>query len=244
MDERNAFDQPIGRAMPGWTARPLPPPTPMAGRYCRVEKVDPERHGRDLYAAYAEAPDGRDWTYLSAPWPADLGQYLAYLKQEAAKTDPLHHAIVDTATDRPVGTAALMRIDPTNGVIEVGAIAYAPRLKRTPAGSEAMYLLMRRAFDELGYRRYEWKCDSLNAASRRAALRYGFRFEGIFPQAVVYKGRSRDTAWYSVTDREWPAVRQTFERWLAPENFDGEGWQRRLLTDLRDATDRSKIESG
>lgn len=233
VDTRNEFGQPVGVAMPGWTARPLPPASPMAGRYCRVERIDAERHGADLYAAYAEAPDGRDWTYLSAAYPANREQYLTYLRQAAAGTDPLHHAIVDTATGRPLGTAALMRIDPANGTIEVGAIAYAPRLKRSPAGTEAMYLLMRRAFDELGYRRYEWKCDSLNAASRRAALRYGFRFEGIFRQAVVYKGRNRDTAWFSIADLEWPAVRQGFERWLAPQNFNGEGRQRRSLADLR-----------
>ena len=206
----------------------------MIGRYCRVEAADPARHGAGLYEAFAEAPDGRDWTYLSADWPADLDGYLTYLKEATAKADPFHHAILDTATGRPLGTAALMRIDPGNGVIEVGAITYSPRLKRTPAGTEAMYLLMRRAFEELGYRRYEWKCDGLNAASRRAALRYGFRYEGLFRQAVVYKGRSRDTAWFSITDGEWPRVRAGFERWLMPENFDGDGRQRRSLADLRE----------
>ena len=240
----NQYGQPVGNPVAGWTARPRPPHTPMQGRWCRVEKLDPARHGPDIAAAHAVAPDGRDWTYMAVERPADAAAFAAFLERIAASEDPLHHAILDAATGKAVGTAASMRIDPANGAIEVGFITYSPLLKQTPAGTEAMYLLMRRAFDELGYRRYEWKCDSLNAASRRAALRYGFRFEGIFPQAVVYKGRSRDTAWYSVTDREWPAVRQTFERWLAPENFDGEGRQRRLLTDLRDATDRSKIESG
>ena len=234
MDEQsNSFGQPIGPAMKDWGARPLPPATPLAGRYCRVEKVDAERHGPDLYAAYAEAPDARDWTYLSAYPPKDLAAYLDYLRGEAVKADPFHHAIIDAATGKPVGTAALMRIDPTNGVIEVGSITYSPRLKRSPAGTEAMYLLMRRSFEELGYRRYEWKCDSHNSPSRRAALRYGFRFEGIFRQAVVYKGRSRDTAWFSITDREWPAVRLAFERWLAPDNFDAEGRQRQSLAALR-----------
>lgn len=234
-EPRNAYGQLVGSALPNWRARPLPPPTPMAGRYCRVEVADTARHGAGLYEAFAEAPDGRDWTYLSAEWPTAPAQYLDYLREATAKADPLHHAIVEAATGQPLGTAALMRIDPGNGVIEVGAITYSPRLKRTPAGTEAMYLLMRRAFDELGYRRYEWKCDSLNAASRRAALRYGFRFEGIFRQAVVYKGRSRDTAWFSITDGEWPGVRRGFERWLTPDNFDVDGRQRRSLAELRES---------
>jgi len=132
-----------------------------------------------------------------------------------------------------VGTAALMRIEPTHGVIEVGSIAFAPRLKQTRAATESMYLMMRRAFDELGYRRYEWKCDSLNAPSRAAAERYGFRFEGIFRKAIVYKGRSRDTAWYAITADEWPGVRSAFEAWLSPANFEDNGQQKRRLADLR-----------
>jgi RimJ/RimL family protein N-acetyltransferase len=149
------------------------------------------------------------------------------------QTDPLFFAIFDTATDKPVGYAALLRIDPTSGVMEVGAVNYSPRLKRTPAGTEAMYLMMRRAFDELGYRRYEWKCDSLNAPSYRAAERYGFTFEGIFRQLIVRKGRNRDTAWFSILDSEWPRVRSAFETWLAPDNFNPDGTQRRSLSALR-----------
>jgi RimJ/RimL family protein N-acetyltransferase len=231
--EHNAFGQPIGRALEGWTVRPLPPVTPMVGRYCSLEKLDAERHSTDLYAANCEAPDGRDWTYSPAGPFSNFAQYADYLSKESAKSDPLHHAIVDNLTGKPVGTAALMRIDPVNGVIEIGHLVYSPRLKRTRAGTEAMYLFMRRALDELGYRRYEWKCDSLNAPSRRAAERYGFRFEGIFRQAVVYKGRNRDTAWFSVTDGEWPALRAAFEAWLAPENFDADGMQRQSLAALR-----------
>lgn len=204
----------------------------MTGRYCRVEPLD-ARHAPDLFAAFAEAPDERDWTYLSVGPFADLAQYEAYVRSEAAKQDPLHHAIIDGPSGKPVGSATLQRIDPVNGVVEVGFVAYSPRLKRTRAGTEAMFLLMRRVFDELGYRRYEWKCDSLNAASRRAAERYGFRYEGTFRQAIVYKGRSRDTAWFSITDREWPAVRAAFEQWLAPENFTADGSQRQSLAALR-----------
>lgn len=232
---RNEYGLPIGAPVEGWTERPLPPPTPMVGRYCRVEKLDAERDAAALFAAYAEAPDGRDWTYLSVSRFPDLAGYSAYARDIAAKADPLHHVIVDLASGKPVGTAALMRIDRANGVIEVGWITYSPRLQRTRAGTEAQYLLMRRAFDELGYRRYEWKCDCLNAPSRRAAERYGFRFEGIFRQATVYKGRNRDTAWHSILDGEWPRVRAGFEAWLAPENFDAEGRQRRSLEAIREA---------
>jgi RimJ/RimL family protein N-acetyltransferase len=235
VEQRNGFGQPIGPAVDGWSERPLPPHSAMIGRYCRVEKLNVERHAADLFAAYREAPDGRDWTYLFAEPVADLAQYTDYLRKEAVKLDPLHHAIVDQTTGEALGTAAYMRIDPANGVIEVGHIAYSPRLKRSRAGTEAMFLLMRRAFDELGYRRYEWKCDSLNAPSRRAAQRYGFQYEGTFRQAVVYKGRSRDTAWFSITDGEWPARRGAFEHWLSPDNFDQQGVQRQSLADLRAA---------
>ncbi len=204
----------------------------MTGHYCRVEKLT-EAHAPGLFAAYAEAPDDRDWTYLPIGPFADLNQLSAHVQKATATIDPLHHAIIDLETGKPVGTAALMRIDPDHGVMEVGSIAYSPRLQRSRAGTEAMFLLMRRAFDELGYRRYEWKCDSLNLPSRRAAERYGFRFEGIFRQAVVYKGRTRDTAWFSIIDREWPTVRAAFEQWLAPENFDESGTQRRTLVEIR-----------
>ena len=146
--------------------------------------------------------------------------------------DPLFHAVVDRANGRATGVASYLRIEERAGVIEVGHINYAPPLQRTPASTEAMYLMMRRVFDELGYRRYEWKCDALNAPSRAAARRLGFRFEGIFRQATVYKGRNRDTAWFSVLDSEWPALKAAFERWLSPENFDEDGRQRQSLASL------------
>src|SRR5258705_2553064 len=231
--ERNAFGQPIGRALDRWTERPQPPRTPLVGRYCSIEKLDAERHAADLYAAFSETPDARIWTYTPAGLFSNLAQYADYVREEAVKPDPLHHAIIDNLTGKPVGTAALMRIDPINGVIEIGHIVYSSGLKRTRAGTEAMYLFMRRVFDELGYRRYEWKCDSLNAPSRRAAERYGFRYEGTFRQAVVYKGRNRDTAWFSIMDGEWPALRLAFEGWLAPENFDSDGRQRQSLSAMR-----------
>ena len=229
----NTFGQPVGPSLSGWTERLFPPLTPIMGRTCSLEPLNAERHAADLFAAYSEASDGRDWTYMFVGPFATLADYVGHVRAEAAKRDPQHHAIIDRATGKPVGTAALMRVDQTHGVIEVGHITYSPRLKRSRAGTEAMFLLMTRVFDELKYRRYEWKCDSLNAPSRRAAERYVFAYEGIFRQAIVYKGRNRDTAWYAMTDRDWPLVRAAFERWLAPGNFDAEGSQRRTLSEIR-----------
>jgi RimJ/RimL family protein N-acetyltransferase len=232
-DRRNEFDQPIGALVPGWSARPRPQRDTLRGRYCRLQPVVVDLHAADLYAAYMDAPDDRDWTYLFAERPRTSALFREYLAGLAASEDPLHYVIVDESTAKPVGTAALMRIEPLHGVIEVGSIAYSPRLNRTRAGTEAMYLLMRLVFEQLGYRRYEWKCDCLNAASRAAAARYGFTFEGIFRRAIVYKGRSRDTAWYSVVAEEWPRLRSAFEAWLSPDNFDDAGRQRRPLSPAR-----------
>jgi RimJ/RimL family protein N-acetyltransferase len=229
----NSAGQPVGPAMPGWVPRPRPPRNPMVGRYAVIEPVCVERHSSDLFSAYMQAPDTSDWTYLSAERPEGEAQFRAYLTKLASSEDPLHHAIIDAASGRALGTAALMRIEPAHGVIEVGFITFSPALKRTRVATEAMYLMMKRAFDELGYRRYEWKCDSLNAPSRAAALRYGFTFEGVFRKAIVYKGRSRDTAWYSITDEEWPGIREAFESWLQPQNFDADGKQRRALAMIR-----------
>lgn len=230
---RNHLGQPIGPLLPGWTPRPRPPRTPMQGRLCRLEPVEADRHARALHEAYAEDADGRNWTYLPyGPFPS-AEAYAAAIQSVEDLDDPVFFAIVDLAAERPVGVASYLRIEPAMGAIEVGGILYSPALQRHPAATEAMYLMMRRVFDELGYRRYEWKCDSLNAASRRAALRLGFRYEGIFRQMMVIKGRSRDSAWFSVLDSEWPALRAAFERWLDPSNFDAEGRQRARLEELR-----------
>jgi len=231
----NSLGQPIGFPVPDWTPRPRPPRTPMAGRYCRVEPLEPERHAAALFAANSADREGRMWTYMPYGPFDSLEGYRAWAEEAAAGDDPLYFAVVDAASGRALGVATYLRIDPANGVIEVGHIAYSPALQGTTAATEAMTLMMRRAFDELGYRRYEWKCDALNAASRRAALRLGFTFEGIFRQAVVYKGRNRDTAWYAVVDRDWPALRDAFDRWLAPDNFDAAGRQRARLSELTGA---------
>ncbi len=217
----------VGFTVPGWTARQPPPRSPMEGLYCRLEPLAADRHADALYAAFADAPE--NWTYLPQDLPADSSAYRAWVETVAQGGDPLFHALIDKHSFRPAGIAALMRIDRANGVIEVGNINYAPALKRSRAATEAIFLLARRVFEELGYRRFEWKCDSLNAASRRAALRYGFTFEGIFRQALVYKGRNRDTAWFSIVDREWARLREGYARWLDPANFDGEGRQRLSL---------------
>lgn len=231
---QNHLGQPIGSPLPLWTARPRPPRTAIAGRYCRVEPFDLDRHAADLYAAYSDDREGRLWTYMSYGPFATLTDFADFAAQRFIKDDPLVHSIIDVGSGRAVGVASLMRIDPPAGVIEVGGITYSPRLQRTAAATEAMYLLMRRVFDELAYRRYEWKCDSLNAPSRAGALRLGFRFEGIFRQATVYKQRSRDTAWFSILDREWPSLKAAFERWLDPANFDEAGQQRVSLASLTD----------
>ena len=199
---RNHLDQPIGDAVPGWTARARPPRTPMTGRFCAVVPLEPERHAAELHEANRLDASGANFTYLFTEPFATLDDYRRWLDGVARSDDPLFHAVIDRATGCAVGLASFMRVDPTMGVIEVGNINYSPRLQRRAASTEAMYLMMRRVFDELGYRRYEWKCDRLNAPSRATAERLGFTFEGIFRQAIVYKGRNRDTAWYSITDAE------------------------------------------
>jgi RimJ/RimL family protein N-acetyltransferase len=231
-EHRNALDQPIGFPVPGWTARSRPPRTPMQGRYTRLEPLDPDRHAADLHAANQLDKVGRLWTYLPYGPFASLEDYRAWMTASCLGDDPLFHAVIDAASGCALGVASYLRIDPANGVIETGHINYAPPLQRTRAATEAMYLMMARVFDELGYRRYEWKCDALNAPSRAAAERLGFRFEGIFRQAIVYRGRNRDTAWYSIIDSEWPALKGAFTRWLDPANFDAQGQQRQRLSDL------------
>ena len=225
----DALGQPIGCALPGFRPPPRPPRAPLEGRWCRVEPLSAAVHGADLWNAYAVDAEGRVWTYLaSGPFRSDA-EFAAFIASREPATDPLFFAIVDAATGRAGGMASYLRIEPAHGSIEVGHLAFSPRLQRTRAATEAMYLMMRQAF-ELGYRRYEWKCDALNAPSRRAAERLGFLYEGTFRQATVYKGRNRDTAWYSVIDAEWPARAAAFEAWLDPANFDAAGRQRQPLS--------------
>jgi RimJ/RimL family protein N-acetyltransferase len=201
----------------------------LPGRYCTLEHLDPDRHADDLYTAYASAPDARDWTYLPYGPFVTAESYRNWAIAAAHSRDPRHYAVVDNATGRALGSLSLLRHDPANGAIEVGHVVFSRALQRTPISTEAQFLLMRYVFDGLGYRRYEWKCDSLNAPSRRAAERLGFTYEGTFRQSVVYKGRNRDTAWFALTDQDWPRVRDAFDSWLRVDNFDEDGRQREPL---------------
>jgi RimJ/RimL family protein N-acetyltransferase/NAD(P)H-dependent FMN reductase len=224
--------QPLGPALPHWKPRPRPERRSFRGRYCAIEPLDAALHAEALYELLCTGSGIAGFTYLPAIPPAGMEDWHSRLENHAASRDPLFFTLFDE-NGRAAGLCAYLRIAPEHGSIEIGHIHLSPPLQQTRAATEAQYLLMRHAFEDLGYRRYEWKADALNAPSRRAALRLGFRFEGIFFKAVIYKQRSRDTAWFSIIDDEWPQVRHAFESWLAPENFDAEGRQRRSLAGLR-----------
>jgi RimJ/RimL family protein N-acetyltransferase len=224
----NHLGQPLGEPV-RWQGARTPQRQPLAaGHFCRLVPLDAQLHGPDLYSAQALDADGANWTYLPHSAPKDSQDYLQRLEIQQHSPDPLFFTILNRQ-EEAVGTASYLRIQPDSGSIEVGYIHFTPRMQKTPMSTEAMYLMMRHVFDDLGYRRYEWKYDSLNAPSRRAALRLGFSFEGIFRQERVVKGHNRDTAWYSIIDQEWPALKQGLENWLAPENFDAQGIQRQRL---------------
>ena len=221
-------DQPVGAPLGSWRPPPAPPRQPMEGRFCRLEPLQPDRHAEMLFTAFASDATGRLWTYLPyGPFPT-AASYRQWMTEKCLGEDPLFFAICAKPDGSPQGVASYLRITPTGGSIEVGHLCFAPALQRTPAATEAMYLMMKQAFD-LGYRRCEWKCDALNAPSRAAAARLGFQYEGTFRQALVYKGRNRDSAWFSITDAEWPEVKAAFDRWLDPSNFDERGTQRSSL---------------
>jgi len=227
----NALGQPVGAPLPEWTSPPRIQHVTLNGRFCRVEPLHAARHATDLFAANALDATDAGSTYLTSGPFADFAEYLAWVEKVSAGEDPAFHAIVDLRTQKAVGVAAYMRIDPTHGVVEIGSLRFSPLMQKTPVATEAMYLMMRHAF-ELGYRRYEWKCDSHNAPSRAAAQRFGFSYEGLFRQAMVNRKRNRDTAWFSIIDSDWPALNDAFTRWLAPENFDAAGKQRVSLSSL------------
>ena len=212
-----------------WQGVERPARAPIEGRYVRLEPLDPARHGDDLYES-ARAPGAEDrFRYLPETVPADRAAMDAWLEKSAALSDPLFFAVIDKATGRAEGRQALMRIDPAHGVIEIGNILWGPAMARSRLATEALYLFASLAFDTLGYRRFEWKCNDLNAPSKRAAERFGFSFEGIFRQHLVIKGANRDTAWFSIIDGEWPALKAGYEAWLSPENFDEAGRQKSPL---------------
>jgi len=212
-----------------------PAPATLSGASARVEPLDPAIHTAALWESLVASDREALFDYLFDEPFSTLDALRESLARKASSADPLFFAIVDPRDGKARGYAALMRVEPTHGVIEVGSILFTPALQRTPGATEAMYLLARHIFEDLGYRRYEWKCDSRNAPSRRAALRLGFQFEGIFRQHMIVKGRNRDTAWYSMLDGEWPRCKIAFERWLEPENFDAEGRQKQSLAAIREA---------
>lgn len=244
----NSLGQPIGEPVLDWRPVSPPPRTPMAGRFCRVEPIDIERHGQDLFTAFHQRDTEKNWTYLHDGPFANETAFLEWTSAACLGDDPLFYAIIDSESGKAVGVASYLRIEPSVGVIEVGSIHFSPALQQQPAATEAMFLMMRRVFSELGYRRYEWKCDALNAPSRRAAERLGFRFEGIFRQATIYKGRNRDTAWYAILDREWPALERAFSVWLDLRNFDASGAQRTslgtLIEEQRELANRGGVVPG
>ena len=222
----NDLGQPIGVALPGWRGAEPPNREAMTGRLCRLEALRAETHAKALHDAYAADRDGGNWTYLPYGPFESADAYRRWVETMQDRDDVVAFAIADAKDARPLGVATYLRIDAPNGSIEVGHLSYSPALQRTPTSTEAMYLMMRRVFEDWGYRRYEWKCDSLNAPSLAAAKRLGFRYEGTFFQNVVIKERNRDTSWLSILDSEWPALRSAFEAWLDADNFDGEGRQR------------------
>jgi len=228
----NQFGQPVGADLPGWVAPPFPPKQALAGRYCRVEPLESARHAHEIFTAQSEDRSGQRWTYAFHGPYADFAAYEQWTREAQASRDPQFYAIVDAADGRACGSCAYMRIEPKHGVIEIGNIYFAPRLAHTRAATEAMYLLMANAF-ELGYRRYEWKCDSCNLPSRAAATRFGFTYEGMFRQAIVNKGRNRDTTWFAIVDGDWRGgLQQAYLRWLEPGNFDAAGRQTLRLSQL------------
>lgn len=218
----------LGTPVPGWVAPRFPDAVVMEGRYCRLERLT-ERHADALFRANAE--DDAIWDYLPyGPFPSEAG-YIRWVKDMAALSDPYFYAVVERETGLASGVMSYLRITPDVGVIELGHINLSRRLSQTRAASEAMILMISWAFGA-GYRRFEWKCNALNLASRRAAERLGLSYEGVFRQATISKGRNRDTAWFAAIDREWPGLQAAYEAWLAPENFDAEGRQKERLSDL------------
>lgn len=234
----NEFGQPVGDPVPGWSARPRIGPVTLEGRTCRLAPLG-EEHVDLLHRALDVESPPETWTYLMSGPYDDRAGFAGYVASLRAIPDCEPLAILAPG-GAGLGVACYLRIDPANGSAEVGGIVMSPALQQTTAATESMYLMMRHVFDDLGYRRYEWKCDSLNEPSRRAALRYGFGYEGRFRNALVYKGRNRDTDWFSITDEEWDRLRPAYDTWLGPDNFDEEGGQRASLRALTAAVTRDR----
>ena len=218
-----------------WTGCPIPARIALEGRFVRLEPLTAKAHGDGLFAASTMADADDRFRWLPEYPPQSRLEFQSWLDKAEASTDPMYFAVIDKASGKVAGRQTLMRIDTANGVIETGHIFWSAMISRKPATTEAFYLFARYVFDELGYRRFEWKCNNRNEPSKRAALRYGMQHEGVFRQAGVVKGENRDTAWYSMIDSEWPLCRAAFEAWLDPKNFDDAGLQRRSLEEIRES---------
>ncbi|KIW12312.1 hypothetical protein PV08_09589 [Exophiala spinifera] len=237
--QKTQWDQDIGPPVSFPSAASRPGRVELTGKTVTLQPLAP-RHALDLWPEIQDEKTGHIWTYMGDEPYRTLEAFQRAVTTKSESTDLVFSAIINNQTHKAVGWASYMRIDPTNRVMEVGNILFSPSLQRTKAATEAMYLMMKHAFEDLGYRRYEWKCDNHNRPSKRAALRFGFTFEGVFRQHIIYKGRSRDTAWFSIIDTEWPTVKNAFEKWLDDSNFDDNGTQLHRLEDFRDAMPAQK----
>lgn len=220
-------------SLANWSPRPRPERVGLEGRYVRLEPLEADRHTDDLYEQSAVADAGARFAWLFEQPPTDRASFRSWVETVSRSEDPLFFAVIDRVTGKVAGRQALMRIDPAHGVIEIGSIYWGPLISRRPAATEALFLFADYAFRDLGYRRFEWKCNNSNEPSKRAALRFGFTYEGLFRQHMVAKGQNRDTAWFSILDGEWPVLRQAYRTWLSPENFDADGQQRQPLAAFR-----------
>lgn len=229
MTELNQYNQLVGAPVPEWQGVQILPRVPLAGHYCRLEPLDADRHSQQLFEAYQLAPDERDWTWLVAQRPDTPQAAWHWVQGKVADPTLTPYAVIEQKSGEAAGLVCFMRMDTANGTVEIGHVTWSPRMKNTVLGTEAVWLLLGAAFEQ-GYRRVEWKCDSLNAASRNAALRLGFTFEGLLRQMMVRKGRNRDSEWFSIIDAEWPQRNAALRGWLAPENFDAQGRQKQPLS--------------
>jgi len=225
----NQLSQAIGAPVDLWQAPEKPPCTTMTGRYCRLDPFNVEEHCEQLFNSYSLDTEARNWTYLPYGPFENQQAFSDWCTSSCLGEDPLFHTVIDNSNQLALGMASYLRISPEAGSIEVGHIHFSPAMQGKRQATEAMFLMMARVFEELGYRRYEWKCDALNTPSCNAAQRFGFQFEGIFRQATVYKQRNRDTAWFAVLDSDWPKLKAGYQSWLDEQNFDEAGQQIRSL---------------
>jgi RimJ/RimL family protein N-acetyltransferase len=230
----------VSEKLENWQPRLRPTRTLHEGRHVRLEPLDPDRHGDGLYEASCALDAAERFRWLAEYPPESRIAFTPWLNKAAASEDPLYFAVIDQRSGQVAGRQSFMRIDQANGVIEIGAIYWGPLVARKPAATEALYLFARHAFDDLGYRRFEWKCNDLNEQSKRAAERFGFAFEGVFRQHMIVKGKNRDTAWFAIVDKDWPRLRGMFEAWLDPANFEADGRQKKRLEDMR----RAAVQGG